>query len=119
MSPPQWHGPHNPDNLLIGWGSTYGALREAVDLLHHETKVSLLHLNEMWPFPAEAVADAIGRAKASYVVENNASGQLAGLIRMETGKGVTGKILKYDGRPFTPAYLAEAIRKECGSDDNG
>jgi 2-oxoglutarate ferredoxin oxidoreductase subunit alpha len=113
MSPPRWYGPPKPDILLIGWGSTYGALHEAVDLLH-EQSVGLLHLNELWPFPAGAVADAIGRAKNSYVIENNASGQLARLIRMETGKEVTGKILKYDGRPFTPAYLDEAIRKECG-----
>jgi 2-oxoglutarate ferredoxin oxidoreductase subunit alpha len=113
---PRWYGPHRPENLLIGWGSTYGALREAVDLLRHDTSVSLLHLSELWPFPAEAVADAIGRARTSYVVENNASGQLAQLIRMETGKAVTGKILKYDGRPFTPAYLADAVRKECDGD---
>jgi 2-oxoglutarate ferredoxin oxidoreductase subunit alpha len=47
-------------------------------------------------------------------VENNATGQLAHLIRAETGKEVKGKILKYDGRPFTPDYIMRALRKEMG-----
>jgi 2-oxoglutarate/2-oxoacid ferredoxin oxidoreductase subunit alpha len=110
---PVWYGPRKSDHLLIGWGSTYGALREAVDMVRHDTEVSLLHLKELCPFPSEVVADAISKAKTCHVVENNASGQLARLIRMETGKEVTGKILKYDGRPFTPAYIAEIVRKEC------
>jgi 2-oxoglutarate ferredoxin oxidoreductase subunit alpha len=113
MHPPRWYGPRRPDTLLVGWGSTFGALREAVDLLHHDLSIGLLHLNELWPFPTEAVADALTRSRTSYVIENNASGQLAQLIRMETGKETSGRILKYDGRPFTPAYLAAAIRKEC------
>jgi 2-oxoglutarate ferredoxin oxidoreductase subunit alpha len=118
VTEPVWYGPRKSDHLLIGWGSTYGALHEAVDMLRHDTKVSLLHLKELWPFPVEAVADAISKARTCHVVENNASGQLAQLIRMETGKDVTGKILKYDGRPFTPGYIADIVRKECGCDDD-
>jgi len=72
----------------------------------------MLHLNELWPFPAEPVADALSRAHNSYVIENNATGQLAHLIKAETGCDVSGRILKFDGRPFTPAYIAEAVRKE-------
>jgi 2-oxoglutarate/2-oxoacid ferredoxin oxidoreductase subunit alpha len=113
ITEPVWYGPRKSDHLLIGWGSTYGALREAVDMVRHETEVSLLHLTELCPFPAEVVADAISKAKTCHVVENNATGQLSRLIRMETGKDITGKILKYDGRPFTPAYIAEIVRKEC------
>jgi len=59
-----------------------------------------------------AVADALNTAHHSYVIENNATGQLARLIKAETGYDVSGKILKFDGRPFTPAYIAKAIRKE-------
>jgi 2-oxoglutarate ferredoxin oxidoreductase subunit alpha len=57
--------------------------------------------------------DALSTAHHSYVIENNATGQLSHLIRAETGKDVNGRILKYDGRPFTPAHIAEAVRKEC------
>ncbi len=113
ISPPRWYGPKKAETTLIGWGSTYGAIHEAVDILRKEgTSVNMLHLNELWPFPSEAVADTLSTAHTSYVIESNATGQLARLIRMETGKEVSGKILKFDGRPFTPAYVAEAVRKE-------
>jgi 2-oxoglutarate ferredoxin oxidoreductase subunit alpha len=110
---PQLYGPKKADTTLIGWGSTYGAMREAVDkLLKEGASVNMIHLNELWPFPSEAVADALSMAHSSYVIEGNATGQLARLIKAETGKDVSGKILKFDGRPFTPAYIVEAVRKE-------
>ena len=97
----------------MGWGSTHGAIGEGVDILRTErASVNLLHLNELWPFPAEAVADALDSARNSYVIENNATGQLSHLIRAETGRKVSGRILKYDGRPFTPVYIAQEVRKE-------
>jgi 2-oxoglutarate ferredoxin oxidoreductase subunit alpha len=72
----------------------------------------MLHFNELWPFPAKAVAEAISKARNSHAIENNATGQLARLIKAETGYDVGGRILKFDGRPFTPAYIAEAVKKE-------
>ncbi len=113
IASPELHGPKKADTLLIGWGSSYGAIREAVDILRKEgASVNLLHLKELWPFPADEVAKALNDAQHSYVIENNATGQLARLIQMETGRKVSGKILKYDGRPFTPAYIVREVRKE-------
>jgi 2-oxoglutarate ferredoxin oxidoreductase subunit alpha len=101
------------DTLLIGWGSTYGAIREAVDILNSQKKhAGHLHISELWPFPAEAVESALSGCKESYVIENNATGQLARLIREQTGKKVSGTILKYDGRPFEPAYIVREISKK-------
>jgi 2-oxoglutarate ferredoxin oxidoreductase subunit alpha len=110
---PQRYGPKRAETTLIGWGSTYGVIHEAVDILRKEgASVNMLHLNELWPFPAKAVADAVSKARNSYAIENNATGQFARLIKAETGYDVSGRILKYDGRPFTPAYIAQAVRKE-------
>jgi len=110
---PQKYGSRGADTTLIGWGSTYGAIHEAVDILRKEgASINMLHLSELWPFPTKAVADALGKASNSYCIENNATGQLAHLIKAETGYDVSGRILKFDGRPFTPAYIAEAVRKE-------
>jgi 2-oxoglutarate ferredoxin oxidoreductase subunit alpha len=110
---PQKYGPKKAETTLVSWGSTYGAIREAVAILHKEDAiVNMLHLNELWPFPAKAVAYAVSKARNSYAIENNATGQLARLIKTETGYDVGGRILKYDGRPFTPAYIAQAVRKE-------
>ncbi len=113
IASPQVYGPQKAETVLIGWGSTYSALREAVDILRREdVSINLFHLNELWPFPTEAVANTIDNARHSYVIENNATGQLAHLIQAETGRKVSGKILKYDGRPFTPVYIAQEVRKE-------
>jgi len=113
ISPPYIYGPHKAAITLIGWGSTFGAIHEAVDILRKDTEsIAMAHLSELWPFPAEKVADIIHNTKHSYVIENNAVGQLSQLIQMETGCKPEGKILKFDGRPFTPELIAQKIRKQ-------
>ena len=102
------------DFTLIGWGSTYGAIREAADLLKKDgIGVNILHLSEIWPFPAGAVASALDNGAKSIVVENNATGQMAQLIRRETGYKVDGSILKFDGRPFSAQYIINQLKKEA------
>ncbi len=110
---PRTYGTAEAETLLIGWGSTYGALHEAVDILKSEgSGVRMLHLSRLYPFPAEAIAKAMDKVKTVIVIEGNAGGQLARLIRTETGREVDSKILKFDGRPFTPAYIVEKVREE-------
>lgn len=110
---PTTYGPEQAEIKLIGWGSTRGAIKEAVDLAHGEgLQVNMVHLGELWPFPAEAVARALQGTRASFVVENNATAQLAHLVRAETGHQVTGRILKFDGRPFSPGYIVRKLKEE-------
>ena len=110
---PMRYGSRDAETTLIGWGSTYGAIHEAVDMLRKQgASVNMLHLGDLWPFPARAVGDAVGKAPIKYVIENNATGQLASLIKTETGHDVSGRILKFDGRPFTPAYIAAAVKRK-------
>jgi 2-oxoglutarate ferredoxin oxidoreductase subunit alpha len=71
-----------------------------------------MHLSQLWPFPVEAVTTTMKKAKRTYVIENNFTGQLAGLIREQTGLAATGSILKYDGRPFTPEIILRELRKQ-------
>jgi 2-oxoglutarate ferredoxin oxidoreductase subunit alpha len=113
ISGPRTHGPPQTDITLIGWGSTLGALREAVDTaVQHGLSVNLVHFAEIWPFPAEAATLALQRAKRTFAVEGNATAQFAQLLRAETGHQVSGTILKFDGHPFTPAYILGQLRKE-------
>jgi 2-oxoglutarate/2-oxoacid ferredoxin oxidoreductase subunit alpha len=110
---PRIYGAQKAEIALIGWGSTFGALKEAVDILRgNGLDIKLLHLNELWPFPSKAVIDALDGVRESFVVENNATGQLARLIRAETGRKATGSILKFDGRPFTPSLIVSEMKKE-------
>lgn len=110
---PQFHRAPKAELTLIGWGSTLGAIKEAADLLKKDgVAVNRLHLGQVCPFPAEAVSSALRNRARSIVIENNATGQLASLIRRETGHKVDGTMLKFDGRPFSPQRIVEQLKKE-------
>ncbi len=114
VSIPKLYGKDDPELLLIGWGSIYGALKEAVDSLNSQGKqASMLHFMELWPFP-EGIAETVSSAKKSFTVENNSTGQLRRLIKMETGIECSGSITKYDGRPLT---VKEIIREIENADN--
>ena len=113
ITSPEFHQAKGAAVTLIGWGSTYGAIREAAALLEKEGKpVNTLHFSQIWPFPSDAVIAALKKAKKNIVVEGNATGQLAQLIRRETGQSVDGTILKYDGRPFSPREIIDRLNRE-------
>jgi 2-oxoglutarate ferredoxin oxidoreductase subunit alpha len=110
IAPPYVHGPEDAETLLIGWGSTYGALKEAIEILNSQgSKVRMLHLSEVWPFPAEAVSKELKKTRSLVSVESNATGQMAHLIRAETGIEVNSKVLRFDGRPISPAYIIREL----------
>ncbi len=71
----------------------------------------MLHLTEIWPFPAEAVAAAFRQTEKNVVVENNATGQLASLIQAETLLPVSHRINKWDGRPISPQFIINELTK--------
>ena len=50
-------------------------------------------------------------AKRTVIVENNSTGQFAGILREYTGFKPDFKMLKYDGRQFFPEQIAEEIKK--------
>ncbi|MBW1849928.1 MAG: 2-oxoacid:acceptor oxidoreductase subunit alpha [Deltaproteobacteria bacterium] len=111
MNPPKaYYG--DADILLVGWGSTEGAIKEAVDLLRAEGKnIGSLMFTDLWPFPVESTLSALDRAQEFYVVEQNSAAQLGQLIREQTGLLYAGAILKYDGRPFYPNEIVENARQ--------
>jgi 2-oxoglutarate ferredoxin oxidoreductase subunit alpha len=113
IAPPEVYGPKDADVTLIGWGSSYGAIREAVDILHKNlVRAKAVHFKELWPFPAEAMSSVMDGKGKCYVIESNATGQLAHIIRAETGKSPDGMILRYDGRPLTPGQIISDLKKE-------
>ncbi|MFA6384288.1 MAG: 2-oxoacid:acceptor oxidoreductase subunit alpha, partial [Candidatus Omnitrophota bacterium] len=104
----------NIDNaavILLGFGSTLGVLREAAGALEKK-KVGFVHLPQVWPFPSNEMLKLLSDARMIISVENNAQGQLAKLLRRETGIKVSKSILKYDGRPFDVDSVIEMIKPE-------
>jgi 2-oxoglutarate/2-oxoacid ferredoxin oxidoreductase subunit alpha len=111
MEPPTLYGSAKPDALLVGWGSSYGVIREAVDRLSAKN-VAMLHFSEIYPFPDTHTFDYLSllrNARLTICIENNALGKFASLVRAETGYQFDRQILRYDGRPFTVETLLGEI----------
>jgi 2-oxoglutarate ferredoxin oxidoreductase subunit alpha len=100
-----------PDLLIIGMGSTGGTIDEARARLEKEgIKTNHATVRLIHPFPAEELKPYVEKAKQVIVVENNATAQLANLIKLHVGGADKIKnVLKYNGNPFLPSE----IYKEC------
>ena len=92
------------DILLVGFNSTRGVIEEAMVRLENEgLKVNHAHIRLIHPFPSDEVLPLVRSAKKVVVVENNATGQLANIMKMNVGHAEKIiKHLKYDGNPFLP-----------------
>ena len=113
LQEPEFIGSAACDTLLIGWGSTYGPIAEAIKLLSEANigKYGALIFGDVYPLPRKLLEEKTATAKYIINVEQNATGQLAGLIREKTGIQCTSSILKYDGRQISGEEIARAILK--------
>jgi 2-oxoglutarate ferredoxin oxidoreductase subunit alpha len=110
LSPPIRYGEEKPDVLLVGWGSTYGVLKESVDALNAKgIKSAMFLFNEIYPLPDGDYIGELKNAKSAVCVEGNATGQFASLVRMQTGFEFHEIITRYDGRPFTVEYILNRL----------
>ncbi|HEX3529402.1 MAG TPA: 2-oxoacid:acceptor oxidoreductase subunit alpha [Thermoanaerobaculia bacterium] len=97
------------DLLVIGWGSTAGAITGAVNLAHKEgLKVSRAHLRYLNPFPAN-LGEVLSRFERVLLPEMNL-GQLALLLRARYLKDIQS-LTKVQGQPFTRQEILEKIRE--------
>ncbi|MFZ5586079.1 MAG: 2-oxoacid:acceptor oxidoreductase subunit alpha [Thermodesulfobacteriota bacterium] len=108
--PPVFEGPEDAELLLLGWGSSRGAIAEAAALLTAEGRsVATCHFRQLWPLRADQFLPRLNKARQVVMVESNATGQMARLIRRETGFETPRLVLRYDGRPLTPEYILRAL----------
>jgi 2-oxoglutarate ferredoxin oxidoreductase subunit alpha len=94
--------------LIIGWGSTYHAIREALGRLDRED-ISFLHFKQVYPLHPDTIA-CLKKAKKTVIVENNSTSQFGQLIRMQTGFDIDRKVLKYNGLPFSVEELEVQLK---------
>ena len=101
---------------FIGYGSNRGPIAEAQDRLHADgIATRFLQLRTLWPFPEEEVRSFVESAAHIFVVENNITGQLERLIRYVTGPlARMHAVRKYDGRPFRPIEVIDAVKNLLG-----
>ncbi len=113
VPPPKIAGPRNAEVTLIGWGSTKGVIEEAIELLAEEG-ITANHLQIRWmvPLHGDAILHELAGARRTIIVENNYSGQFARYLRSETSFVPDGHIRKYDGEPFMPHHIVEAVKEQ-------
>ena len=105
------HGPRNAPLTLVGWGSTKGSILDGMDDLKADgVEANFLQVRYFNPFPTRLVEEVLSRAKRRIAVENNYSAQMAGVIRENTGIAVDGKVVKFDGRPFSQNEVYEGVK---------
>ena len=112
IAAPALEGPADADVTLIGWGSSYGAIKEAAEQLNADG-ISTNRLQIKWivPFHGDAISAIVNGAKKPIIVENNYTGQFYRYLRSETGLTIDSHIRKYDGEPFMPHHIANGVRE--------
>jgi 2-oxoglutarate/2-oxoacid ferredoxin oxidoreductase subunit alpha len=112
MQPPRTFGNPESDITIVGWGSTKGVILEVMERFRQEEGIDLrlMQVLDIWPFPDQAAADILRASRQVVVVENNFTGQMASLIRQQTGIECS-KVVKYNGAPFTPKELYQRLKE--------
>ncbi len=106
------------DTLIIGWGSTYGPIKEALEKwgetssnknkASHKNKVAFLYFKQLYPLHPETQS-LLEKAEKTIILENNAKGQFANLLKLQFGQEIDKKILKYNGMPFSVEEVLEIL----------
>jgi 2-oxoglutarate ferredoxin oxidoreductase subunit alpha len=105
-------GPADAEVTLVGWGSTWGVITDAVDRLNREgVSTNHLQIKFLVPFHAREVESLLRGSRRVVIVENNHTGQFARHLRAETGFAAHAHIRKFDGEPFEPNHIVNAVRE--------
>ncbi|MBS60474.1 MAG: 2-oxoacid:acceptor oxidoreductase subunit alpha [Anaerolineaceae bacterium] len=112
IDPPELVGPNDASATLVGFGSTWGVILEAIEKLAAEDEIVVNQLHVKWivPFHADVISSILADSKKIIIVENNYSGQFARYLRSETGIKGDAHIRKYDGEPFMPHHIVDGIK---------
>jgi 2-oxoglutarate ferredoxin oxidoreductase subunit alpha len=113
VNEPDYFGVDKPEITLIGWGSTNGALKEAVEMLKAEGySIGALSYGDLYPLPQKLLRKLRKESRLLINVEQNYTGQLGKLIAQETGILMDRSILKYDGRQLEPKEIYKRVISE-------
>ena len=113
---PEVYGDQEGDTLLVGWGSTYGPIHDAVEMAReHGEKVGALHLRHIHPLP-NGLEKIFEKFKRIVTVEMNDQGvygfgQLATILRARYCEPKIESVTKTDGLTFRVKEILEGVFK--------
>ena len=106
-----FYGDKIAENMIVSWGSPKGAIIEAIDALASEGfRLGFLQIRMIHPLPSEYISKTLKAAKKIIDVESNYLGQLAGIIKEQTGVSADHYLLKYTGRPMTTTEVYGGLK---------
>ena len=95
---------------IVSWGSTKGAILDAIDRLVVEgKKVKFIQIRLMHPFPTALVEKMLANSKVLVDIEMNYTSQLGVLIKQNLSRSIDYKIVKYNGRPMSSSEVYNAL----------
>lgn len=104
-----WGEPEGADVGIIGWGSTEGVIREAMEMAQAEgVKVAALYPKMLMPLPVHIIEEFASKVKRVLVPEKNFTGEFAAYLRAQTNV----RPISYasdTGLPFDPEEIKEEI----------
>ena len=104
-------GEPSAKNMIVSWGSTKGAIVEALNELSREGySLGFLQVRMVHPLPREYVKEILEKAERIIDIEMNYSGQLGEIITEKTGILMDFQIVKYNGRPMTTTEVYNALK---------
>ncbi|GAB6280518.1 MAG: 2-oxoacid:acceptor oxidoreductase subunit alpha [Thermovirga sp.] len=109
---PLFEGPDNYKNLVVSWGSTYHIVAESLETGGLKDTAHL-HFDQVFPLHTDT-AEYLRKAKKVVAVEGNATGQLADLIRRDTGFLIQERVLWYSGLQMSVETVSEGLRERLG-----
>ena len=131
LAPPKVFGGEEGDLLVVGWGSTKGAIEESVERLRAEGhKVSSLHLNFLQPMPG-GIKEILGRFKHVLTVEGNWSDRPDDPLIDDTNRRYSALAMllrarylvdvdcwtETRGRPISPGSICNELRKRLAREE--
>lgn len=108
----KFYGSPDASLTIIAWGSTKGAILEAMELAASQgLSINFLQVLYISPFPAAAIEPLLEKANKTLLIEGNKTAQLGGILRANTGYKTDYTFLKYNSRAFVPSEILKKIKE--------
>ena len=108
---PKYYGSDKPDGVIISFGISARAARQAVHTLNKDNfKIGLIELKTIWPFPEKAAREYCSQAQKLFVVEMN-RGQLTGEVEKIFSRSKITPVLRTDTQVIQPQEIVNKIKE--------
>jgi 2-oxoglutarate ferredoxin oxidoreductase subunit alpha len=109
---PKIYGPEKADVSIVCWGSHKLCALDALGMLQEKgVNANIVHFSYLFPLDKAKVSKVLEGCQKTVMIENNSTGQFAGMLKEYCDFQPDFLVLKYDGRQFFADQIAEEIEK--------